>query len=410
MFEFDGPLYKLILIPISCGVIGYLTNVAAVKMMFYPVRFVGIPPYLGWRGIIPSNAVALVRSTHKLIMERLVSIEDVFQGRDPGDFVTGREAEIRSQAQLHLAQEAEAHMGPMWNAMSPEIQKQLGDQLGDEVVQSSKNIVDRIMKNVNSLIDIEGMSVTAARQDPTFMNRMFLDVGKQEFIFIERSGLYFGFLFGLGQMLTWALFPTWWVLPMFGLLVGWLTNSIAIRLIFEPREPRRIMGLKVQGLFHQRQKEVAEEFGRLVCTDVFSDERLREEFSRPEARETIMTWVREEIDRVLAQYDNHPMRAMLPDALLTEVRGKLEALVDAEFSHDEGMLASVSAQSEALRTEIQTRMSALDPVSFENVLRPAFQAEEWKLIAAGALLGLGAGFLQLFYLFGEVWAQTVFAG
>ena len=152
-----------------------------------------------------------------------------------------------------------------------------------------------------------------------------------------------------------TIFPTWWVLPVFGLLVGWLTNSIAIKLIFEPREPKRIMGLKVQGLFHQRQKEVAEEFGRLVCSDVFSDVRLREELSRPEARETIMGWVREEMDRVLAQYDKHPMRAMLPDALLEQVRGKLESLVEAEFNHDQGMLASVSAQSEPLRNEIQTR-------------------------------------------------------
>ena len=71
------------------------------------------------------------------------------------------------------------------------------------------------MNNVGDLIDIEGMSVYAARKDPEFMNRMFLDVGKEEFIFIERSGLYFGFLFGLGQMLTWYLFPTWWVLPTF---------------------------------------------------------------------------------------------------------------------------------------------------------------------------------------------------
>ena len=235
------------------------------------------------------------------------------------------------------------------------------------------------------------------------MNRMFLDVGKEEFIFIERSGLYFGFLFGLGQMLTWYLFPTWWVLPTFGLLVGWLTNSIAIKLIFEPREPRRIMGLKVQGLFHQRQKEVANEFGKLVTEVVFSDERLREELSREEAKAQLMVWVGEEIDSVMATYEAHPMRAMIPDALLVQVRERLEGLVDEEFSRPDGILGSVAAQSAPLRHEIQTRMGALDPMSFENVLRPAFQAEEWKLIAAGAALGLGAGFLQLIYLFGDVW-------
>ena len=180
---------------------------------------------------------------------------------------------------------------------------------------------------------------------------------------------------------------------------------IAIKLIFEPREPRRILGLKVQGLFHQRQKEVAEEFGNLVTEVVFSDARLREELSREEAKAKLMVWVGEEVDRVMAQYDAHPMRAMIPDALLEQVRGKLEDLVDEEFSREDGILGAVASQSAPLRHEIQTRMSALDPMSFENVLRPAFQAEEWKLIAAGAALGLGAGFLQLIYLFGDVWEK-----
>lgn len=405
MFELSNPVIKLLLIPVSCGLIGYVTNVAAVKMMFYPIEFKGIRPFFGWQGIIPSNAVSLVRNTHHLIMERLVSIQDVFSGRKPSEFVAPREKELRQMAHEHLSQEAQAHMGPMWNAMSPEIQQQLGNELGDAVIQSSENLVQKVMENIGDLIDIEGMSIYSAKKDPEFMNRMFLDVGKQEFIFIERSGLYFGFLFGLGQMITWYLFPTWWVLPTFGLLVGWLTNSIAIKLIFEPRDPRRILGLKVQGLFHQRQKEVAQEFGKLVTEVVFSDERLREELSREEAKAKLMVWVGEEVDRVMAKYDSHPMRAMIPDALLEQVRGRLEGLVDEEFNREDGILGSVAAQSAPLRHEIQTRMSALDPMSFENVLRPAFQAEEWKLIAAGAALGLGAGFLQLIYLFGDVWEK-----
>ena len=43
---------------------------------------------------------------------------------------------------------------------------------------------------------------------------------------------------------------------------------------------------------------------------------------------------------------------------------------------------------------------ALDAKSFEGVLRPAFQADEWKLFVTGAVLGTIAGVLQLIYLFG----------
>jgi hypothetical protein len=47
-------------------------------------------------------------------------------------------------------------------------------------------------------------------------------------------------------------------------------------------------------------------------------------------------------------------------------------------------------------------MVNLDPESFEGVLRPAFQQDEWKLIVAGAVLGLGAGVLQVLYMFQDM--------
>ena len=40
-------------IPLCSGLIGWFTNWVAIKMTFYPINFVGIPPYLGWQGIIP---------------------------------------------------------------------------------------------------------------------------------------------------------------------------------------------------------------------------------------------------------------------------------------------------------------------------------------------------------------------
>lgn len=406
MFGSEAPLYMLILIPITSGVIGYLTNVAAVKMMFYPVRFVGIfPPYLGWQGIVPSNAVALVRNTHKHVMERLISMNDVFAGRSSEEFVQGTETRLRTLTSETLDREANKHMGPMWNALSDDMKAQVTEEVVTHILSASNRVVRRVMDEIDHLIDIEALCISAAKADPTLMNRMFLDVGKKEFIFIERSGLYFGFLFGLVQMVTFALYPAWWVLPFFGLLVGWLTNSMAIRLIFEPREPKRILGLKVQGLFLQRQKEVAAEFGRLVCSDIFSDERLRAELTQESSRAIVMEWVREETDATLEEYSSHPMRPMIPDSVIDAMRIELEREVENEFVHPEGMMVAVSAQSQTLRHEIQTRMSALDPESFENVLRPAFQAEEWKLMFAGAVLGFGAGFLQLIYLFAEAWAR-----
>ena len=43
--------------------------------------------------------------------------------------------------------------------------------------------------------------------------------------------------------------------------------------------------------------------------------------------------------------------------------------------------------------------NCFEPEEFEGVLRPAYEADEWKLILTGSLLGMGAGFMQLYYVF-----------
>ena len=58
-FFFATQLYVYLMIPISAGLIGYITNVLAIKMMFYPIEFVGKRPVFGWQGIIPSKAQKL---------------------------------------------------------------------------------------------------------------------------------------------------------------------------------------------------------------------------------------------------------------------------------------------------------------------------------------------------------------
>ena len=57
--------------------------------------------------------------------------------------------------------------------------------------------------------------------------------------------------------------------------------------------------------------------------------------------------------------------------------------------------------NKALRVgdDLCARMQALSPEEFEGVLRPAYEADEWKLILTGAILGMGAGFMQLYLVF-----------
>lgn len=56
----------------------------------------------------------------------------------------------------------------------------------------------------------------------------------------------------------------WILLPLVGALIGYATNRLAVRMIFRPIEPRRVLGMKFQGLIGRRQDELAKSIGAVV--------------------------------------------------------------------------------------------------------------------------------------------------
>ena len=104
------------------------------------------------------------------------------------------------------------------------------------------------------------------------LNRIFQECGEKEFKFIEHSGLGFGFLFGLIQMLIWNYYQQWWLLPLGGLVVGYFTNFLALKLIFRFVNPIKIGPVTVQGLFMKRQIEVSEAYARILEKNFTSED------------------------------------------------------------------------------------------------------------------------------------------
>jgi len=92
-------------------------------------------------------------------------------------------------------------------------------------------------------------------------------VGRVEVEFLVNSGSGFGFGLGLLQMMALAGVPLAWTLSAAGALVGYITNWIAIKLLFELADPVDTYGLfQVQGLFESRQIEVSHENWSLYGT------------------------------------------------------------------------------------------------------------------------------------------------
>jgi len=393
----------VLLIPLIIALVGWFTNVVAIKMMFHPVEFVGIPPYLGWQGVIPANALRLAKVSNALITEKLLSLKQLFDETFNAESFAGKLGTVIDDVTEQVIDEvANKHAKAMWDNAGEFMQNKVREQVRAEVIEVSRAIAMDMADDIDKIMDIEKTVLEAMERHKALMGEMFYEVGRNEFKFIERSGLYFGFLFGIFQMIVWVLYPAPWILPLAGFFVGYLTNWIAIKLVFAPREPVKIGPMTVQGLFHKRQNEVAEAFGRTVASRVLNADNIVTTVMQSDGAAHMNAIVEHRISELISKYEAHPMAALvLPEEKRPELRAELLDRIQSEWPKPGGFFHTFAGESVDLRGELERRMKSLDRESYEGVLRPAFQQDEWKLIAAGAVLGTLAGVLQLVYIFGD---------
>src|SRR5207302_3960936 len=97
------------------------------------------------------------------------------------------------------------------------------------------------------------------------------------------------------------LIPEWWLLPFLGVIVGYVTNWVALWMIYEPPEPRKVGPFLFHGLFIRRQPEVADVYARIIADEILTMKNFGDELLHgPRAdrtRQMIETAMRPAIDR-----------------------------------------------------------------------------------------------------------------
>ena len=392
--------WLVLTIPFVSAFIGWFTNLVAIKMMFKPTEFVGIEPFLGWQGIVPANARRLAKMSTRLILTKLLSLEELFAPFRGEAFVKELGPVIEDITQQVIDEVAQKRAPQMWENAGEFMQSQVREKIREEVRAVAIAIVDDLSDNITEILDLEKVVVDAVEEDKELMSLMFLQVGAEEFKFIEVSGAYFGFAFGLLQMCVWVYYKADWVLPFAGFLVGYATNWVALKMIFNPREPKKVGPFTFQGLFHKRQQEVAGEFSKLTAGKVLNADNITKTVTQGPSADKIREIVETRVNALIDKYLAHPMAAMLvPEADRPALREELLERIREELPKEGGLLHSFAGKAVDIQDSIESRMKKLPPDEFEGVLRPAFQQDEWKLILAGAVLGLGAGMAQLVWVF-----------
>jgi len=388
-------------LPFVSAIIGYVTKVVAIRMMFQPIKFIGIKPYLGWQGIIPRKAAKMAGTSVELMTSQLISVREVFDRLEPERVARELEPALIGAMERITRDVAERFQPGLWNLLPEFVRRRIVQRVQADLPDLIAEIMRDVRNNIETLFDLKAMVVDNLVRDKALLNRIFLETGRQEFRFFGTAGFYFGFGIGVIQMVCWIIWKQPWMLPAFGLFVGFASDWLALQMLFRPLRPRRILGLPVQGLFLRRQQEVARDYGNLIADQLLTPEKI---------------WVAvlqgPLSDRVLALLERHVKQAVDEQAgvarpVLSMLIGSQryvemkQAVAESLIRELPLALQSINRYAEDamdIRNTLIRKMQALTPEQFEGMLRPVFKEDEWILILIGALLGFLVGEMQVFLM------------
>jgi uncharacterized membrane protein YheB (UPF0754 family) len=420
----DSHTIALISVPLFTGAIGYITNWSGVLMLFYPVEFKGIrvpglqplarflPRRLqqvplgltmgkiGWQGIVPSRAAKMGSIAVDKGIAKLGSPREFYERLEPD--AIAEHIIATSGDEIHgLIDDIMAREHPrLWNDLPPQMRERVHQRVDQELPDIVRTVTDGIGHDIDHLMDVKLMVIRHLERNPELANRIFLEIGKKELRFIINFGFWFGLMLGIPVAFITEEWWTgqWWLLPIFGVLIGYVTNLVAIVMIFEPIEPRKIFGFKFQGLFLRRQEEVSDIYAGVIATDVVTLDNIGRELLEGRQSDRTHRMIREAlrpaIDRSLG-FSHRAVRVAIGtdrydairESLATEgIKHTMTPLTDPEFN---------ARQGEEIRVLIADRMRTMSPTDFSEMLRTVIKEDEWLLYLHGAVLGFGAGLVHL---------------
>lgn len=179
---------------------------------------------------------------------------------------------------------------------------------------------------------------------------------------------------------------------------GWITTWIAIKMLFHPRKPIKILGLTIQGIFPKNQRLIAEKLGQVVGKELLSFDEIEQKVTNPENLQKLRPDIEHHIDNFLRNKlkDVFPMLSMLigektilqlKDAFLLELESLFPVLM-------KGYMAKLEKDLD-LEKIVTEKVASFSTQKLEDILNQITKKEFKFLEFVGGFFGFIIGLIEI---------------
>jgi uncharacterized membrane protein YheB (UPF0754 family) len=192
-----------------------------------------------------------------------------------------------------------------------------------------------------------------------------------------------------------------WLTPLVGGLIGWLTNFLAIKMLFRPRQPRFVLGFPLQGVVPKRQRDLALKIGEVVEEELLNSEDILNAINTEELRAHLAVVIESRLDRFLREKlfrgEFLFARVFSREAVQRVKRGLITELVNLFPLEVEATIKQLVEKVD-IRKIVADRVEQFDFDRLEALVYRVARTELFWVEISGGVLGFMIGLLQVLIL------------
>lgn len=191
-----------------------------------------------------------------------------------------------------------------------------------------------------------------------------------------------------------------YTLPFISALIGYITNFLAVKMLFHPRKEVNLVLFKIQGIFPKRQKKLAEKLGDLVAKELLSVDDIKKIVQDPTilhgADELIGAKIDDFLDNfikskpMLAMFLSGDIKEQIKQTLLTEIVKMLPEMLD--------IFANKLEEKVDIKQIVIDKVANFSSNEIEKMLYTIMAKEFTFIEVLGGVLGFVIGLVQMLLL------------
>ncbi|WP_028308560.1 DUF445 domain-containing protein [Desulfitibacter alkalitolerans] len=187
------------------------------------------------------------------------------------------------------------------------------------------------------------------------------------------------------------------IIPVMGAIIGWVTNLIAIKLIFRPYKPMRfpIINFSIQGIIPKRRYEIAANIGKIVEKELLCIKDLIPAFESG-INDTVFI---KNIASIIKSNLTNRIPGIFPSRLKETVGNMIEEILIKELTK---VLPTIARQgledlsdNIVVHSIVEEKINNLELAEFEKLIISITRRELKHIEYLGAVLGFIIGLGQL---------------